>query len=103
MAEAPANNTAEARTETGELKAQTSTETTTTPSTEATSDDQSKTTSSTTTPSTDKSLMSESKEKTEGAPETYADFKAPDGYEFNKERMGEASALFKEANLSQDQ
>lgn len=42
-------------------------------------------------------------DKPAGAPETYADFKPPEGYEFDKEALGEASALFKEMNLSQDQ
>ena|SRR5215472_13787936 len=36
-----------------------------------------------------------------GAPEKYADFKAPEGYEFRAETMPGAQTLFKELNLSQ--
>lgn len=39
----------------------------------------------------------------EGAPEKYEAFKAPDGYEVDEKFAGEASAIFKEMNLSQDQ
>jgi len=38
-----------------------------------------------------------------GAPETYADFKLPQGAELDKETLGKASPLFKELNLTQDQ
>lgn len=38
-----------------------------------------------------------------GAPETYAEFKFPDGRTADKALVDEASALFKEANLTQDQ
>lgn len=38
-----------------------------------------------------------------GAPETYADFKAPDGFEINKEALDLAVPMFKELNLNQDQ
>ena len=46
-------------------------------------------------------------EKTEdkaqqGAPEKYADFKAPDGYELNSELVEKAVPIFKELGLSQD-
>lgn len=39
----------------------------------------------------------------EGAPEKYEAFKAPEGFEFNEEKMASATELFKELNLSQDQ
>ena len=39
----------------------------------------------------------------QGAPEKYGDFKLPDGYKFDEKQLGEATTLFKEMNLSQDQ
>lgn len=38
-----------------------------------------------------------------GAPEKYGEFKLPDGYKFDDKQLGDATALFKEMNLSQDQ
>lgn len=38
-----------------------------------------------------------------GAPEKYGDFKLPDGYKFDEKQLGDATALFKEMNLTQDQ
>jgi hypothetical protein len=38
-----------------------------------------------------------------GAPEKYADFKAPEGYTLDEETLKSATGLFKELNLSQDQ
>ena len=38
-----------------------------------------------------------------GAPEKYGDFKLPDGYKFDEKQLTDATALFKEMNLSQDQ
>ena len=38
-----------------------------------------------------------------GAPEKYADFKLPDGYQFDKAMLEQAQNLFKENGLSQDQ
>lgn len=43
------------------------------------------------------------KPSTEGAPETYADFKAPDGYSLDEAVVAKASPIFKELNLTQDQ
>src|SRR5258707_6983365 len=40
---------------------------------------------------------------TAGAPEKYGDFKLPDGYKFDEKQLTDATALFKEMNLSQDQ
>lgn len=51
----------------------------------------------------DESLLSGKPAKAEGAPEKYADFKAPEGFELDKESMEKASVIFKELNLSQDQ
>lgn len=45
---------------------------------------------------------SENKPTDTKAPETYADFKAPDGYTLSKEVVDAALPLFKELNLSQD-
>src|SRR5258707_6229198 len=42
-------------------------------------------------------------EATTGAPEKYADFKLPDGYQFDKASLDQATTLFKENGLSQDQ
>lgn len=54
---------------------------------------------------TDKSLANEDKkpEPAAGAPEKYEAFKAPEGFEFNAERAEEATKLFKELGLSQEQ
>lgn len=41
--------------------------------------------------------------KAAGAPETYADFKAPEGYEIDKAAIEAAAPIFKELNLNQDQ
>lgn len=38
-----------------------------------------------------------------GAPEKYADFKLPEGYQFDAAELTKATTLFKEMNLSQDQ
>lgn len=38
-----------------------------------------------------------------GAPETYADYKVPDGYQLDAEVAAEANKLFKASNLNQDQ
>jgi hypothetical protein len=40
--------------------------------------------------------------KSDGAPEKYADFTLPEGYEKDEELLGEFSALAKEANLPQE-
>jgi len=55
-----------------------------------------------------KTLLTEKDTAPTGAPEKYEDFKAPDGWadkgwELDKEILTEASPLFKELNLSQDQ
>lgn len=38
-----------------------------------------------------------------GAPEAYTDFKAPEGYELDKDTVAKAAPLFKELGLNQDQ
>jgi hypothetical protein len=50
------------------------------------------------------SLLNDKKEapKVEGAPETYAEFKAPEGFEINKEQIADALPVFKELGLSQE-
>lgn len=88
-------NSPEARTETGELKSQTPPPTTPTttptpePKTEAPAPE-------------GKSLLNE-EEPAQAAPETYADFKVPEGYTLDKATLEAASPIFKELNLSQDQ
>ena len=49
-----------------------------------------------------KSVLNEESKET-GAPATYADFTVPEGFTLDKEVVGEASALFKESNLTQAQ
>src|SRR5215472_5900615 len=49
-----------------------------------------------------KSVLNE-KSPEEGAPATYADFTVPEGFTLDKDVAGEASTLFKEANLTQTQ
>jgi hypothetical protein len=79
----PAANTPEARTETGELKPANTTPTPPTPET--------------------KSPEGEKKpDATTGAPETYAEFKAPEGYTIDKALIDKAAPIFKELNLNQD-
>lgn len=71
--------------------------------TEGTIQDQS---SATTTPTEQPKAEDKSTDKPEpaaGAPETYADFTAPEGYTLSKDLIGEAAPIFKELNLSQDQ
>jgi hypothetical protein len=90
--ETPLPNTAEARTPTGELKDNT----------------QSLSTTSETDPKTTPEPKVEGKEgdkapKTEGAPETYTDFTAPEGFTLNKEVIEKAAPIFKELGLTQDQ
>lgn len=81
-------NTSEARTETGELKSQTPTSSNTTHSTETT----------TTETKTDPAAKPEG-----GAPETYADFTAPEGYTIDKALIDKALPMFKEMGLTQEQ
>jgi len=79
--EAPLANSSEARQTDGTLKDQTQT---TTPSAESTEPKP-----------TDKPAS--------GAPETYAAFTAPEGQTLNADLVKEATGLFKELNLTQDQ
>lgn len=44
-----------------------------------------------------------STEPTTGAPEKYADFKAPDGFKFDDKFLPQVQTAFKDLNLSQDQ
>lgn len=48
-------------------------------------------------------LNQEAPKAPEGAPEKYEDFKAPEGFEVDKEALAEATPLFKELGLSQTQ
>lgn len=83
---APQPNTPEAREADGTLKDQTP---------PAQSD-------STTTP-TESTEKTEEKSAVEGAPESYTDFKAPEGVTLSKDMIAEATPIFKELNLTQDQ
>lgn len=83
-------NTTEARTETGELKSQTPTSSNTTPSNE--------------TPESKPEGTTKPEAKPEGgAPETYADFTAPEGYTIDKALIDKALPMFKEMGLTQEQ
>lgn len=108
MPETPLPNEASARTETGELKAPT-TALTEQPGTPATT-----TTPPTSTPSTPEkpaegkpaegksTVLNEGKPAAlTGAPEKYEGFAAPEGMEFNQERLAPVLETFKELNLSQ--
>src|SRR5882762_5525525 len=99
MTETPQETQIE-RTPTGEIKDQGTTALTT----EKAPTDPTTETKSTTPPSEDKSLLNkDAPGKPEGAPETYTDFKVPDGYELDSEVAKEASGIFKGLGLSQDQ
>lgn len=55
-------------------------------------------------PAETKSLLNQDDKKPEapaGAPDKYAAFTAPEGFEFDEKMMGEAQTLFKEAGLPQ--
>lgn len=60
-------------------------------------------TESTRQPTDGKSALTDTGKAPAGAPETYADFKAPDGYEIDKASLDKAIPLFKELNLNQEQ
>jgi hypothetical protein len=93
------------RTQTGTIVDQSPTLTppSTTPPPSATPESKPTTTQETkneTTPEAGKSLLNE-KDSKEGAPDKYADFKTPEGFELDAEVAGEAGAIFKDLNLSQ--
>ena len=82
----PLPNSTEARTPDGTLK-----------------DASSTTNSEASTNTNDSSSTSTTKDaKTDGPPEAYAEFKAPDGYTISKDVLDAAVPIFKEAGLSQD-
>lgn len=90
----------------GTIKDQSPPPTTTQPAqtTEATKPPESKPETTTSATPEDKSLLNQDDKKpTEGAPEKYADFTAPEGFEIKPEVAEEAGKLFKEMNLSQAQ
>lgn len=93
IATEPLGNSPESRDEAGTLTSQSSTSTQTEAET-APKDGQPETSSQKTETST--------KSEAEGAPEAYADFKVPEGYELDAEVAKEAGAIFKSLNLPQD-
>ena len=108
--EAPAANTTQARTETGELKAVTAplqtppTPTATTVKTDTTAKPDAKTSENKepTKETKGTTLLNDVKDAPlTGAPDKYGDFTAPEGYEFKADTMDGARTLFKELNLSQ--
>lgn len=87
--EAPAANTPQARSPTGEILDATQTPATTTSDGQATSSD---------------STTSEAEAKPEPkAPDAYTDFKLPDGYKLEPTVLAEVTPIFKDLNLTQDQ
>jgi hypothetical protein len=110
--EAPPGNSAEARTADGTLKDQSSANTTHTQTdqnqstngdsflTKKADDTAAKTDD--TTKTDDKKDDTKKDDAVAGAPEKYADFKLPDGFAFDKERLEAAHAQFKELNLTQE-
>lgn len=109
MADPVPMNSEAARTTDGTLKDQVSTTTTepaSPPPTEKPPSADSSTTKPSSEPSTKPSLLNEGEKPPADkpvAPEAYKDFKAPEGFEFNKEKVAEASAIFKGLGLTQDQ
>ena len=110
--EAPQNNSPEARTESGELKAQTNIQPSETKtetrveggSTFLTQKPEAKQPEAKPEATGDKKPEAETKPeaKVEGAPEKYGDFKLPDGYTFDPSSLTAAQSLFKELNLTQE-
>lgn len=90
-----------ARSQTGEILDQ-STQTTLPAKTE-TPPDPSTTTTSTETPPEPKTETEPKTTEPAKAPDTYADFKAPDGYQIDPEVLKEALPVFKDLGLTQDQ
>lgn len=80
----PLANDPSARTETGEIK------------------DQQASQPSTSTAEPPKPSETEGKGGKGAAPEAYADFKAPEGFEIDKETLAKATPVFKELGLSQE-
>ena len=110
MPEAPLPNTTEARTETGEIKDATAISTTpeTTPAPEPKVETKPDAAPAPEAKTEDKSLLNQKDEKAAakaapGAPEKYADFKAPEGFEIDKATLESALPVFKELGLGQDQ
>lgn len=94
-------NSPDARTATGELKDQTPTTTPTTETSPATTTATTPTTTEAAPPAGDKSLLNE--DAPAGAPEAYAEFKAPEGMTLDAAALEKATPVFKELGLSQDQ
>ena len=104
----PTGNSPEARTVDGTLKDQTPLPETTTPTPEKKPEGQSFLTQ---TPEAPKEEPKEGDPKPEdkpkdppavGAPDKYADFKVPEGFKFDEKALSEATAAFKELNLTQE-
>lgn len=97
MSETPLPNDAAARSPTGEIlepsQIKPAEATPTTPTTP----------SETTTPTTPTEPKAEDKTPATGAPETYADFKAPENYTLDPKMIEAAAPVFKELGLTQDQ
>lgn len=115
MTEAVQPNSDAARTETGELKPSLSSPPTTTattpptpptpPATES-KEDQTKSTTESKPDDKPKTLLNQEEKKEDdaakGAPETYAAFKVPEGFEIDEATNKEIGGLFKKMNLSQE-
>lgn len=113
--DAPPTNSPEARTETGTIKDQspptpTTTDSPTSPAPPPTEAPPAEKPAETKADGEKPSLLNEKKPEEPkgtkapaGAPEKYADFKAPEGFEINKDVLDKALPTFKELGLNQDQ
>jgi len=111
MTDAPLTNSPDARTADGTLKDQGGTpsippaSSTTPPATTPPTTPPAATETPAKTADTDKSLVNDEGKPPaaqQGAPETYADFRAPEGYTLDPTAIAKALPIFKEMNLSQD-
>lgn len=104
MSDAPQVNEPAARTETGELKDQSQTQTQTGDSTQTSDTIQTKQANDTTSTETKPETKTETKadDKTSAVPEKY-EFKAPEGTTLDETTITEASAIFKELGLTNEQ
>ena len=104
MSDQPLANEAEARTETGEIKpVQSTTPAEPTPSQPTQAPAPAKTEGESSLLNKDEKPAETKAEEKAGAPEKYADFKAPEGITLDAKAIEAATPLFKEAGLTQDQ
>jgi len=102
----PTGNSPEARTVDGTLKDQNPLPETTTPTSEKKPEGQSFLTQTPEAPKEEPKEEPKPEDKKPdaegGAPDKYADFKVPEGFKFDEKALSEATAAFKELNLTQE-